>query len=155
MEVIENFLDFEILHFKEYTLTVLNSAGILLTFLITKLILWIIKKALSRKHKISKLDEGSTFALYQLIKYIIWIIAIGIMLETIGVKLNLLLTGSAALLVGAGFGLQQTFNDVISGIILLFERSVKVGDILDIDGDVIIMKEIGLRTSKGLSRNKS
>ncbi len=153
METINSFLHFEILNYKEYTLTVVNLLGLLAIFLITKLILVIIKKALTRKHKINQLDDGSIFALYQLIKYIIWIISIGLMLETVGIKLNLLLTGSAALLVGVGFGLQQIFNDVISGIILLFERSVKVGDILDIDGDVVIIKEIGLRTSKGLNRN--
>lgn len=153
METINNFLHFEIFNYNEYRLKVVDLLVLLAIFLMTKLILVIINKALTRKHKINRLDDGSIFALYQLIKYIVWIIAIGLMLETVGIKLNLLLTGSAALLVGVGFGLQQIFNDVISGIILLFERSVKVGDILDIDGDVVIIKEIGLRTSKGLNRN--
>ena len=49
--------------------------------------------------------------------------------------------------------MQQTFNDFISGIILLIEGSTKVGDVLEIDGEVIKIEEIGLRTSKGLSRN--
>ncbi len=66
------------------------------------------------------------------------------------IKTSLLLADSAALLVG--IGLQQTFNDILSGIILLYEKSVKVGDILDIDGEVIKIQEIGLRASKGLSR---
>ena len=66
-------------------------------------------------------------------------------------KVTLLLAGSAALLVGIGLGLQQTFNDVISGIILLSERSIKIEDVLEIDGDVVKIQEIGLRTSKGLN----
>ena len=49
-------------------------------------------------------------------------------------------------------GLQQTFNDVLSGVILLFEKSVKVGDILDIDGEVAVIEEIGLRTSLAKTR---
>ena len=73
------------------------------------------------------------------------------MLEALGVQVTILLAGSAALLVGIGLGLQQTFNDILSGIILLFEHSVKVGDILEIDGDRVIIQEIGLRTSKGMN----
>ena len=42
------------------------------------------------------------------------------MLETLGIKVTILLAGSAALLVGVGLGLQQTFNDISSGIILLY-----------------------------------
>ena len=42
--------------------------------------------------------------------------------------------GLAALLVGIGLGLQQTFNDLLSGILLLFERSVEVEDVVQIDG---------------------
>ena len=75
------------------------------------------------------------------------------MLEAIGIKLTLLLAGSAALLVGVGLGLQQTFNDVISGIILLSERSIKIDDVLEIDGDVVKIESIGLRTSKALNRD--
>ena len=68
-----------------------------------------------------------------------------------GVKVTILIAGSAALLVGVGLGLQQTFNDVISGIILLSERSIKIGDVLEIDNDIVTIQEIGLRTSKGLN----
>jgi len=153
MNKIKTFLEFELLHFNDYSLTIFKLLSLLSIFLITILLLWIIKKALFRKYKSKKLDEGNTYAIFQIIKYVIWIVAIGFMLETIGIKLTLLLAGSAALLVGIGLGLQQTFNDIISGIILLSERSIKIGDILEIDGDVIKIQKIGLRTSKGLNRD--
>jgi small-conductance mechanosensitive channel len=69
------------------------------------------------------------------------------------IKVTVLIAGSAALLVGVGLGLQQTFNDVISGIILLSERSIKINDVLEIDDDVVKIQSIGLRTSKGLNRD--
>lgn len=97
------------------------------------------------------MDTGNTYALYHIIKYVIWVISIGFVLEAIGVKVTLLLAGSAALLVG--IGLQQTFNDVISGIILLSERSIKIDDVLEIDGDIVKIESIGLRTSKALNRD--
>lgn len=75
------------------------------------------------------------------------------MLGTIGVKVTLLLAGSATLLVGIGLGLQQTFNDIISGIILLSERSIEVGDVLEVDGDVVLIESIGVRTSKAINRD--
>ena len=75
------------------------------------------------------------------------------MLETIGVQVTLIVAGSAALLVGVGLGVQQTFNDIISGVILLSERTIKIDDVLEIDGDIVKIQEIGLRTSKGLNRD--
>lgn len=151
METINDILTFDLFHFKEHSLTVFELMMVFIIYVITKIILWFIKKALFHKTKLHKLDKGSSFALFQLIKYVIWIIAIALMFETIGIKVTILLAGSAALLVGIGLGLQQTFNDILSGIILLFEHSVKVGDILEIDGDKIIIQEIGLRTSKGMN----
>ena len=69
-------------------------------------------------------------------------------------KPSVLIAGSAALLVGVGLGLQQTFNDIVSGMILLSERSIKIDDILEIDGDIVKIQNIGLRTSKGLNRDQ-
>jgi len=151
METITDFFNFEIFSFNDNSLTIFNLSSIIIIIIITKLVLWIISKALFNKKKLHKLDEGSSFALFQIIKYVIWIIAISLMLQALGIKVTILLAGSAALLVGVGLGLQQTFNDMLSGIILLFEHSVKVGDILEIDGDRVIIQEIGLRTSKGMN----
>ena len=151
MKTINDFFNFEIFNFNNHTLSIFDLSSIIAIVIITKLVLWLISKALFNKKKLHKLDKGSAFALFKIIKYLIWIIVITLMLETLGIKVTILLAGSAALLVGVGLGLQQTFNDMLSGIILLFEHSVKVGDILEIDGDRVIIQEIGLRTSKGMN----
>lgn len=49
--------------------------------------------------------------------------------------------------------MQNTFNDFISGIIILLEGSIHVGDILEIDGDILEIRRIGLRTSEALNRD--
>ena len=151
MKTITDFFNYEIFNFNNHTLSIFDLSSIIAIVIITKIVLWLISKALFNKKKLHKLDEGSAFALFQIIKYLIWIIAISLMLEALGIKVTILLAGSAALLVGVGLGLQQTFNDMLSGLILLFEHSVKVGDILEIDGDRVIIQEIGLRTSKGMN----
>lgn len=153
MESINKILNFPLVSVGEYEIKVYSVALLLVIILLTKGVTWLIKKALFRKHSNKKFDTGNTYALFQIIKYVIWVIAIGLMLEIIGVKVTVLIAGSAALLVGVGLGLQQTFNDVISGIILLSERSIKIDDVLEIDGDVVKIQEIGLRTSKGLNRD--
>ena len=153
MEQINQILDYELLTFGDHTVKIFQVVSILLILIGTKILLWIIKKALFHKHKFSKIDRGSAYALFQIIKYIIWVMAIALLLESIGVKVTLLLAGSAALLVGVGLGLQQTFNDIVSGIILLSERSIKVGDVLEIDSDVVKIESIGLRTSKAMNRD--
>lgn len=152
MEIINKFLDFEILHLGDYILKVYHIFSVIIILLITKLIIWIINKTLKNKRLI-KIEENNSHAVLQIVSYILWIIAITLILETIGVKVTVLIAGSAALLVGVGLGLQQTFNDVISGIILLVEGTTKVGDILEVDGDVVKIQDIGLRTSKVQNRN--
>lgn len=154
MTTFKEFLEFEFFHVGEYSIKVYDLLVAVIIVAITKVILWGIKKALFRQQKSKRLDEGNTYALYQIIKYMVWVIAIASILQTIGIQITVLLAGSAALLVGVGLGLQQTFNDIISGIILLSERSIKVGDLLEVDGDIVKIQNIGLRTSTGLNRDE-
>mgnify|MGYP003632311120 CR=1 FL=1 len=153
METLTEFLEFELITFGKNVIRVYTLISVVLIFLITKLILWLIKKTLFHKARFNKLDKGNIYALFQIIKYVVWAVAISLVLETIGVKVTVLIAGSAALLVGVGLGLQQTFNDVLSGIILLSEKSIRIDDILEIDGDIVKIQSIGLRTSKALNRD--
>lgn len=154
MENFQKFLEYELLHIGDYVIQVFMIVKIIMIIVLTSFLLVVIKKFLMRKNFFQRLDTGSSYAVYQIVKYILWVIAFGAVLETIGIKVTVLIAGSAALLVGIGLGLQQTFNDVISGMILLSERSIKIGDILEIDGDIVKIQEIGLRTSKGLNRDQ-
>lgn len=153
IETITKILEFEILSIADQKIRVLSFISILLIYVLTRIALYLIKKALFRKTKNVKSDAGNTYALYKIIKYVIWVMALGLILEAMSIKVTVLIAGSAALLVGVGLGLQQTFNDVVSGIILLSERSIKIDDVLEIDDDVVKIQSIGLRTSKGLNRD--
>lgn len=120
----------------------------ILIFLSAQLGVWLmIQIVLHGYYSRNRVNIGSQFAINQLLKYFVYVIAALVILETLGVKLTVLWGGAAALLVGIGLGLQQTFNDLISGIILLFERTVEVGDFVEIEGLVGMVKQIGLRTS--------
>lgn len=151
MTSLQDILDQVIFTLGDYSLKVGMIVKVLLIIIVTRLLLLIIKRMLFRRSEVDEHQSGNIQAVYQIIRYILWILAFGFALETIGIRITLLLAGSAALLVGIGLGLQQTFNDIISGVILLTERSIKINDVLEIDGDVVKIQTIGIRTSKGLN----
>jgi small-conductance mechanosensitive channel len=100
------------------------------------------------------IDSGKGHTVFQIVKYFIWVIALVLILSNLGLSVNVLLAGSAALFVGLGFGLQSLFNDFVSGLIILFEGTIKVNDIVELENGIIgRVQEIGLRTSKLLTRD--
>ena len=133
---------------KRIDFTLSNIMLAILILLISRLVVWLVTQLfLYGIYKRRGVDKGSQFAFNQLLKYFIYFIAVFMALSQLGINMTLIWTGAAALLVGIGLGLQQTFNDFISGIVLLFERSTSVGDILEFGGNVGIVREIGLRAS--------
>jgi len=145
---LREFWFFELLHLETMTVRVYHIFGLLIIIFSTRLVIKFAGKIIRNQIDKKGLDEGRTLALYQIIKYIIIVSAILLGLDVIGIKFTLLLGGAAALLVGVGLGLQSTFNDIFSGIILLFERSISVGDVLEVDGTVGRVSEINIRTSE-------
>lgn len=120
----------------------------ILIFLGAKLIIWFVTQlVLYNIYRNNEVEYGAQYAINQLLKYVIYTIAILIALDSLGINMTLVLGGAAALLVGIGLGLQSIFNDFVSGVVLLFERSVTVGDTLKIDDMVGTVKRIGLRAS--------
>ena len=113
-----------------------------------RFLVWIVSElALFPYFQNRSVDIGAQYAVNQLLKYVIYTLALLWALEVAGLKLTLLWGGAAALLVGLGLGLQQTFIDLVCGVILLSERAVEVGDVLDVDGLIGTVRKIGLRTS--------
>lgn len=149
---IERILKLKLLEVDNYSIKVYTILLLVLVFVLVRIVQWILKKAILQNRSIKE-DVGSRYAVYQLVKYVIWIIAIVIGLDIVGIKITVFLAGSAALLVGIGLGLQQTFNDIVSGVILLSERSIQVDDILQLDNDIVKIQKIGLRTSLCLNRD--
>lgn len=141
-------LEFELFAIGDYSLHAYHLFSVFLIVMVTWLLLKVIRRVLSRKAKNKNFDEGRAHALFQLTKYFLVILAIVIGLQVIGVQVTILIAGSAAILVGLGFGIQQIFNDIVSGIILLFEGTVSVGDVVEIDSVVGKVEKIDLRTSK-------
>lgn len=129
---------------------VVNLLEITILVVATAITLHVIKRAL---YKTQKLDFGKKYSINNLIRYTVIIIVFGWSLDILGFNLKIALAGSAALLVGVGLGLQNLFSDFVSGIILLIDSSIKVGDVIDVNGLVCQVQRINLRTTLVLTRD--
>ena len=118
-----------------------------------RFILFIFGKFLARQFKANRIDAGRRYTLYQIATYLIYVTAIALGLDSIGIKITVLIAGSTALLVGLGLGLQDSFKDLVAGFVILAERSLAVGDILEVDGMVGKVQSIGLRTTTVINRD--
>lgn len=147
----EEFLNYNLFRFGSYSISVYHLVFTGVLVLVTWLVLFLLRKAIYRS---SRMDMGRKYALYQIIRYFLIVIVIAIGLESLGVSLTVVLAGSAALLVGIGLGLQNLFNDFVSGLILLIDGSVEVNDVIEVDGLVARVLAIKLRTSVVITRDE-
>jgi small-conductance mechanosensitive channel len=92
-------------------------------------------------------EKGVQLSITRLVHYGILTIGFLIMLRFLGFQLNQLTLLGGALGVGIGFGLQAIVNNFASGLILLFERPIKVGDTIQIGTEIGEVKHLGLRAT--------
>lgn len=83
-----------------------------------------------------------------LIRLAIWTLGFWIAVAAAGIPMDKLSIMIGALGVGIGFGLQNIVNNLVSGVILAFERPIQVGDLIEVGGKKGVVKEIGVRSSK-------
>jgi len=100
----------------------------LLFYITAKLKKWIVYKVLEK----SKIELGVRIAFGTIVRYFILAFGFIIILQTVGINLNSVTVLAGALGVGIGFGLQNITNNFVSGIIILLERPIKVGDRVEV-----------------------
>jgi len=145
---------YDLIHVGDFHVNLFSLISILFLIIGAKIFIRIIRKILNRYFESRNVDQGRRIAIVQFIKYIIYVVTVLWALEVIGVSLSVLWGGAAALMVGIGLGLQQTFNDLVSGVILLLEGAVDVGDIIEVDGRIGRVTRIGIRTSEVETRDR-
>jgi small-conductance mechanosensitive channel len=91
------------------------------------------------------LARGLPYAISTMLHYSILIIGFFVALGALGIDLTKVTILAGAFSVGVGFGLQNIINNFVSGLILLFERPIKIGDVIEIGGTVGEVRRIGIR----------
>ena len=120
-------------------------------FLITYLLLKFFRKIALRT--LNKETRSKFRSIFTFLNYSIYLIVFLITLDTVGVNVTAIFAASAALLVGIGLALQTLIQDIISGIFILADQTVHVGDIIQVDGQVGKVENIMLRTTRAVTRD--
>ena len=102
----------------------------------------------------TKLDVGQQYAIARIASYVVLVIGLLISAETFGVKLSSLAVIAGALGVGIGFGLQNIVSNFVSGLVILAERPIQIGDRIDLGNNTVgkVMR-IGARATHVLTND--
>jgi len=116
---------------------------------ITTLILRLVLKILTRK--LPDDDKGKFNVVFGYFRWLVYLLIFLFTLNAIGVNVTSVLAASAAFMIGIGLALQTLFKDIISGVFILIDQTVHVGDIIELEGKVGRVVEIKLRTTRALT----
>lgn len=142
-------------HYGEGENSIHITVGLLLlltlAFILTGFVLKWIRKLFTRK--LDQEDKLKFISIFKFIKYVVYLVVILLTMSAAGIDVTVILTASAALFVGLGLALQELFQDIIGGIFIIVDKSLRVGDIVEVDGKVGKVFEIKLRTTRALTRD--
>lgn len=132
--------------------TPVTTAGIIRVVLIILIVWWFsywLRKALTRlASRNQKIADATIYTLNRVLHYLIMLIGIMVALSSIGLDFSNVAWIAGALSVGIGFGLQSIVNNFVSGLIIMFERSLKVGDFLELQSGVTgTVSQINMRST--------
>nr|WP_238934716.1 mechanosensitive ion channel domain-containing protein [Aurantibacter crassamenti] len=144
-------MTYQVINTKDIHITIGTLIAIVLVIILVSLLLKFINKFVTKK--LPEEDKNKFVSIFNFLRYLLYILVVVTVLSSSGVDLTVLLTASAALFVGLGFALQYLFQDIISGIMMIMDQSLHVGDIIEVDGKVGRVFEIRLRTTRALTRD--
>lgn len=158
LELISNILNYQIFSGESLKITIGTILFALMAFCVTYLALKALKRVVlkyyTRGSKDKTKDKGRIETVFNFIGYFIYVIVFFSILSAIGININMFLTATAAIFVGLGFALQQIFQDLIAGIYILLDKTLNVGDVIQVDNKVAKINVINLRSTIAETRDK-
>ncbi|MEM9532550.1 MAG: mechanosensitive ion channel domain-containing protein [Pseudomonadota bacterium] len=146
----DQWADFTLFHLGDDPVTLWELAKVLLILVATFVLSWLVRSALQRmKDRRHITETHSLYAASRILHYLIITLGLLFGLSTLGLDFTSIALIAGALSVGIGFGLQTTVNNFVSGLILLFDRSLKVGDYVELDSGLRgTVREISVRATR-------
>ncbi|MDB5821142.1 MAG: potassium efflux system KefA protein / Small-conductance mechanosensitive channel [Rhizobacter sp.] len=124
-----------------FTLVKLTISALVLWMVAGRFSRWTLDRLLGRTH----MQEGQRLAIAGLVHYAVLIFGAVVILQNAGIELTAFAIVGSALGVGVGFGLQNIISNFISGLIVLLERPIEIGDRIEVSGVEGVVKEVGAR----------
>ena len=150
MERLQDFLNYKISLGDNLELTPKLIFITVFAFFVTWFVLRLFKRIVYRT--LSEDAKLKFSGIFTFVNYFVYVVVVLITFDTLGIKVTALFAASAALLVGVGLALQTFIQDIISGIFIIADQSVNVGDIVEVDGQVGRVVNITLRTTRAVNR---
>jgi small-conductance mechanosensitive channel len=115
-----------------------------ITLLLSRFLRFVLKEEIYDRFHLAR---GPAYAVSTLVHYVVLLVGFYIAIAALGADMTKFAILAGAFGVGAGFGLQNIFNNFFSGLILLFERPVQVGDLIQVGDQTGVVRRIGIRAS--------
>lgn len=151
-ETVEEIFSFSLIKTDSINFTFGALVALFIAFLVTSLVLKFVRKVITKQ--LPEDDKNKFVSIFQFVQYLVYVFVVMFTLNVSGVNISVLLTASAAIFIGLGFALQQLFQDLISGILIILDQSLHVGDIIEIEGKVCRVEKISLRSTRAVTRNQ-
>ncbi|SEA42001.1 Mechanosensitive ion channel [Microbulbifer marinus] len=146
--------DFQLLIIAQNPITLRDIAKIIFVMVCAWLISSLVRRFLNRMVRKNHASESSMYTLGRVLHYSIIAIAIVVVLSMLGLDTSKLAIVAGALSVGIGFGMQAIFSNFISGLILLFEQPLRVGDLVELESGVFgRIRDINVRSTRITTRD--
>jgi len=149
MDKIIDFLNYEFPFGEKVHISVKAILVVVITLFIASYVIKILRKLITRK--LPQEDKVKFTSLFSYIKWFLYVTILLMTFHNMGINVTAIFAASAALLVGVGLALQTLFQDIISGVFILIDQSVHVGDIIELDGKVGRVEDIKLRTTRAVT----
>jgi len=149
MQEIRDFLTYEFSFGKEIHFSIGNILIVIGVLVLTSLLLRLVRRLIGRK--LPSDDKEKFKVVFGYFKWLIYVIILMSTFSAVGINVTAIFAASAALLIGIGLALQTLFQDIISGVFILVDQTVHVGDIIELDGKVGRVEEIKLRTTRAVT----
>jgi len=149
MDKLLSFLNYEIPLGDKVHISVKVILIVIVALFIASFVLRLLRKLITRKLPAD--DKVKFVSVFGYLKWLIYVIIFLVTLHNSGVNVTAIFAASAALLIGIGLALQTLFQDIISGIFILIDQTVHVGDIIELDGKVGRVAQINLRTTRAVT----
>lgn len=148
-EATQSFLSSHLEFGDKISISILDILIVITVIFIATIVLRVLLRVVTRN--LPEDDKGKFKVVYGYFKWLIYVIILLGTLHSVGVNVTAVFAASAALLIGVGLALQTLFQDIISGVFILVDQSVHVGDIIEIEGKVGRVEEIKLRTTRAVT----
>ncbi len=151
LKYISHFLNYNIEFSDSISISIKHILVLIVTLIVAKKAIQKLENIITKRIKDDD-DVNKFHTVFAFGKWFIYIVIFLVTLSSVGVKLNALFASAAALMIGIGLALQTWFQDIMTGIFIILDKSLQVGDIIEFEDKIGRVVEIRLRTTRVITK---